>query len=473
MRHIWTGLAAALVLVASLPAATVAASPSNDAFADATTIGALPMSVSGVTSGATTEAGEPRPQCSFAIYRTAWFRYTPTADGVISIAETPYDQAIGVYRDGGGGVSQLSFVDCIAYSSPKLVHLAAGVTYVLQVGQADDIDLDMRLEIAAIPPPGNDDFADAAPIAALPYHDQGDAIAATLQPGEPATCRFGEQTTWYRFTPTDTEFVTTNARAPQWTLGWFTGDDLADLHLVGCSGSGPLTFKAMAGTTYRLRVSFASFLSQSEPFDLDVGIAPDVTPAFGSSPTDPSSFDTIQFNGEAGDPASGQVASFDWSFGDGATATGQFPTHQYASDGRYQVTLSVAMTDGRTGTSVYPVEVRTHDVAIAKVEVPTSARSGQNRTISVGIRTGRYPDTVAVTLWRSSPSGYQMIGTVTKDVPVAGGNRTVDFGFGYTFSAEDAQTGKVTFQAIAEIVGARDALPADNRIVTAPTKVSR
>jgi len=52
-------------------------------------------------------------------------------------------------------------------------------------------------------------------------------------------------------------------------------------------------------------------------------------------------------------------------------------------------------------------------------------------------------------------------------------NGTTEFAFSYTFTADDARVGKVTFKAVANILGARDALPADNEAIAAPTKVSR
>jgi hypothetical protein len=57
-------------------------------------------------------------------------------------------------------------------------------------------------------------------------------------------------------------------------------------------------------------------------------------------------------------------------------------------------------------------------------------------------------------------------------VPVRGGNRTTNFAFNYTFTPEDAQLGKVSFQAVAAIQGARDAIPADNTFVSLPTRVT-
>jgi hypothetical protein len=53
------------------------------------------------------------------------------------------------------------------------------------------------------------------------------------------------------------------------------------------------------------------------------------------------------------------------------------------------------------------------------------------------------------------------------------GNRTTDFTFSYTFTAGDTSIGKVTFKAVAVLVGARDGLPADNEAIAPPTKVSR
>jgi hypothetical protein len=55
---------------------------------------------------------------------------------------------------------------------------------------------------------------------------------------------------------------------------------------------------------------------------------------------------------------------------------------------------------------------------------------------------------------------------------VRSGGRTTDFKFSYTFTSTDASLGKVTFKAVASLIGARDALPADNEAVALPTKVS-
>jgi hypothetical protein len=45
--------------------------------------------------------------------------------------------------------------------------------------------------------------------------------------------------------------------------------------------------------------------------------------------------------------------------------------------------------------------------------------------------------------------------------------------FSYTFTSNDTAFGKVTFQAVASIVDARDALPADNTATALPTEVGK
>jgi hypothetical protein len=194
---------------------------------------------------------------------------------------------------------------------------------------------------------------------------------------------------------------------------------------------------------------------------------------FYYTPGDPSIFDTVQFYDHSFDPAGVGIASESWSFGDGATATGGCPTHRYAADGTYTLTLTVMMTDGRTASTSRDVLVRTHDVAVARMAVPETARVGQTGAITIGLANGRYPETVQVQLLKSlAEGGWRQAGVLTQDVPVHGAGRTTDFGFDYTFTPEDAQLGEVSFRALATILGARDAARADNSFISLATKVT-
>ena len=165
---------------------------------------------------------------------------------------------------------------------------------------------------------------------------------------------------------------------------------------------------------------------------------PDPVPGFGHDPADPSTFDTIQFSDFSYDPGGVGIASESWSFGDGGSAEGCCPQHQYAVEGDYDVTLEIATFDGRTASITQTVHVQTHDVTIAKVAVPQTAKAGQTRSITVGLTNSRYPETVQVQLLKSvAGGGWQEVGLLTQYVPIPGGNRTTNFTVNYTFRPED------------------------------------
>jgi PKD repeat protein len=247
---------------------------------------------------------------------------------------------------------------------------------------------------------------------------------------------------------------------------------LAALDEVGarCWG-GPLTFHAEAGTTYHFQVR--GVYNEGSPLRFHLETTPPPQAEFWFNPGDPSVFETVYFNDYSWDPGEVGIASQAWDLGDGTSDTGCCPSHRYAADGDYTVQLAVTTYDGRTGSTSKTVSVRTHDVAIFKFSAPQAAKAKQTRTIVVGISSKRYPEQVQVELYKSVPSGFDHVGGLRQYVPIRSGGRTTDFKFSYTFSPEDASIGKVTFKAVAYIIDARDALPADNEAISAPAKVSR
>jgi PKD repeat protein len=231
-----------------------------------------------------------------------------------------------------------------------------------------------------------------------------------------------------------------------------------------------LTFHADADTTYYVQLGGIFGSRGTLSFTLD--ITPPPVASYYYNVGDPSIFDTVQFGDQSYDPGGIGIVSEAWSFGDGTTGSGAFPTHHYVADGDYTVKLTVTTTDGRAGSTSRVVHVQTHDVTIAKLTVPQSASVGQTRSISVGLTDNRYPETVQVQLLRSTAGGWTNVGTLIQSIPVRGATRTTSFAFTYTFTRDDASVGKVSFRAIATIQGARDALPGDNDVIALPTKVS-
>jgi PKD repeat protein len=58
---------------------------------------------------------------------------------------------------------------------------------------------------------------------------------------------------------------------------------------------------------------------------------------------------SIEFDGSGSYDPDGTIDSYDWVFGDGTTGTGSNPTHAYADNGEYTVTLTVIDDDGGIG----------------------------------------------------------------------------------------------------------------------------
>ncbi|HXO86348.1 MAG TPA: LamG-like jellyroll fold domain-containing protein [Gemmatimonadales bacterium] len=366
-------------------------------------------------------------------------------------------------------------------NSRLLVTIPSDGVFILAVTRCCDFSFDQggagtyQLNIKAILPPSNDDFLNATSIGSLPFSDPVDLSAATTQTGElTPSCGvpFGpvSKTVWYTFTPTETRSVlASNSATFSTVVGVYTGSSLDALTEVSCR-TGNVAFNAAAGTTYHILVG--GLFNQGGLLEFHLGDTPSPVAGFGFNPFDPSVFDVVQFFDFSFDSAGVGIQSQQWQFGDGATGTGCCPTHKYGADGDYSAQLTITTFDGRAASTSQPVSVRTHDVAITKLSAPTSASAGQSRAIVVGIKNKRYPETVEVLLFKSVPGGFQSVGGVTKSVPLSSGNSTTSFDFSYTFTTADASIGKVTFKAVANLIGARDALPADNEAIAPPTKVS-
>jgi PKD repeat protein len=450
--------------------------PPNDDFANATLVSAFPLTDVVDITEATAEAGEPG--VCFGPSHTVWYSITAPVKMAIHAdlnGSSFSDAAFHIWQSFAPGLGGLGSPICVGPGGSQAFTAQPGTTYYIQAGSIFSVGGRLALNLQEIPAPPNDAFSNATTIAALPFTDIATVIAATEQPGEPVpTCRGSiGGSVWYAFTPAVSGSFSARFTGffPSLSVAVYTGSSLGDLSEVGCRGFDPLTFRASAGTTYYFQASglFDGILSGT--FTLDV--APSPVANFGFSPFDPSVFDLVQFFDFSSDPGGVNFQSEEWDFGDGATGTGCCPTRRYAADGEYAVHLTVTTFDGRTATTSQTVNVRTHDVAITKLSVPKSASAGQTRQIAVGLNSKRYPEAIEVQLLRSVPGGYQLVGSLVQSVPVRPSNRTTDFNFSYTFTADDARVGKVTFRAVANLQGARDALPADNEAIAPPTKVNR
>ncbi len=476
-----TVFAAVLVITLSIVQVAYAVAPANDNFADAEEISSLPFNVSVDITDANLEPDEP--QTCFFMERTVWHKFTPTETKTVRVTSlgSSVSTNINVYHATGPGISDLSALTCTAFAPPQTFLAEAGKTYYVQSGALFGEVGTISINLEEALPPANDLFANATVVGSLPFADSIDTAAATSEVGEPLpSCSFSgsaSQSVWFSFTPvisgSVSAYVPTAAFTP--VVAAYTGNSLNNLTEIGCRNfhHNRLTLSLTAGTTYFYQVD-SLFSERGGRMEFRLEVTPPPTAAFSYSPFDPSVFDNIQFFNQSHDPGGAGFQTFAWDFGDGKTSTAEHPFHRYSKDGKYTVSFSVTTVDGRTASTSQVVEVKTHDVAITSISAPHSANSGQTRTITVSINNKRYTETVQVDLFKSTTGGFQWVGGYTQTVPVRPANRTTNFVFNYTFTADDAAIGKVTFKAIATITGARDALPADNELISSPpTKVTR
>jgi hypothetical protein len=404
-----------------------------------------------------------------------WYDITPPADEVLRLQATGQSSTtLAVYT--GSAVNSLSSVTgCSYFGQPVMLNATGGATYHIRVAAFPfDAGGLLTLDVEEVPPPPNDDFANATIVSSLPFSDTADTTAASVESGEPTpSCGYGQSagTVWWAFTPSQSGSYSASASGFSAQVAAYTGSGLASLSEIGCRAFAPLTVHFDSGTTYYFQVGGLFGGRGTLTFNLDV--APKPVAAFSYSPPDPSVFDTVQFSDQSYDPGGNSFSSEVWHFGDGTTASnpGCCPTHKYANDGDYTVELDVTTTDGRTASTSQVVQVRTHDVSIIRLAVPASAHVGQTIAINVYVQNKHYPETVQVDLSKSIPGGFGPVGSLIESVPVKRGGQSTRFAFTYTVTSDDKAAGKMTFRAIAGIIGHRDALPADNELLSTPVRI--
>ncbi|MFB6285209.1 MAG: PKD domain-containing protein [Candidatus Bipolaricaulia bacterium] len=72
---------------------------------------------------------------------------------------------------------------------------------------------------------------------------------------------------------------------------------------------------------------------------------------FTFAPERPSVDETIRFDASGSSDPDGRLAQYNWSFGDGTSAQGETVTHQYGSEGTFNVTLTVLDEEGASSRS--------------------------------------------------------------------------------------------------------------------------
>ena len=346
MNHRRRSAVLAIVLVLLMPSIALANAPANDTFETATVIAALPFSEAADLTEATDDPDQFGNCESFARHRI-WYRYSPLVDQVIQLSvgaqgEDGIRVEYAIWNVTGGDPAAANLFGCATEGQDLVAELKAGQSYAFVLGQdlAGPPWFTGTLTVDAVPPPANDDFANAAAF------NDGDSVqvrlgpilAASRQSGEPvASCDPDHgattDTMWYRF------IVPAQSTATVFTqiggiAAVFSGDAFGALTEVACTNDDTTTFDIGPGT-YSIQLSGRPFQVQGMTLSLDLTIPPP-----NDDFADATSIDTLPYqqNGidmtlgtvEADEPTScsngyGATAWWTWT----ATARGHLKFYGY------------------------------------------------------------------------------------------------------------------------------------------------
>ena len=105
--------------------------------------------------------------------------------------------------------------------------------------------------------------------------------------------------------------------------------------------------------------------------------------AFNYAPAGPTTQDEVQFLDQSFDPT-GNIASWNWAFGDGTFSSQQNPRHTFAQPGTYRVDLTVTSTGGGTVSTFRRIVVRNAPPTAAFDFTPAQPKIGQMVTFGAG-----------------------------------------------------------------------------------------
>lgn len=281
-----TVVAVALVGAAlALPAVASAAAPANDDFASREVLsGSLPIEVTRSNVEATRE-WQYEEVGPFAAGHSVWFKWTADVDGWVTVdaCGASFQTVLGIFT--GSDVEHLTRVTkgnssempgCFSTGRKFTFNAVSGTEYEIGVdGNAFSVpplpgeppppppvtEGDFTLRIEETPPPANDAFTAATPIAGETgeepsgtrrYFAQIDGYnwKATTEAGEPAYGPGAGASVWYSWTPPETADYRLSGACCGSSLAFalFTGDSLGALTQIPLGELGEI--HAVGGTRY-------------------------------------------------------------------------------------------------------------------------------------------------------------------------------------------------------------------------------
>jgi hypothetical protein len=402
-----------------------AAPPANDAFANATALGAtVPVNTSGTNVDATLETGEPLP-VSTAV-ASVWWKWTApaTASFQVDTDTSSPDTALGVYT--GTAVAALTTIasnDNISTSdtdSRVIFNGTSGTTYAIQIMSARVGRGVCRLNIKQRPPEGSDAFASATDLGQPATANGGGYInAATMESGEPKIpTGFWNRSLWWKWKAPATGVVEINTVGSGYNtaLAIYTGTSVTaltrvawnnDITTAPTSFQSRVRFPATAGVIYLIQVAGGSSTTGDTLLEIKPGPVPPANDSFAGA-TNMGAIGSTTVTGtnvnatlEVGEPTpvSDQITTqsvwWRWT----APATGQVEVNTTGS--AFNTILAVFTGDSVSALNLEAFNDDAPGATAGESESNFPAVAGQTYYIQVSARTGPNPEG-AVTLTLAS-----------------------------------------------------------------------
>ena len=238
----------------------------NDDVADAAPIDGAQGTVTASTAEATAEAGEPAHGAGGPA-RSIWYRFTPSADGVLTVDTrgSDFDTVLAAYTGTpfSSLVQQAQNDDTGDRTSEITLTVAAGDVVLIAVDgyneDAGEVQLSWRFA-ADDGDTANDDVADARILSGGGGSVSSANTDATIEDGEPPHAGLGPHASvWFSWTPASSGEITFDTLGSTFdtVLAAYTGTPFGGLTSVaGSDDADPpelhsrITFEATAGTRY-------------------------------------------------------------------------------------------------------------------------------------------------------------------------------------------------------------------------------
>jgi alpha-tubulin suppressor-like RCC1 family protein/subtilisin family serine protease len=266
----WNGASGSLSLALSLVLTPPA--PTNDQFANRSTLTGTAATATGTTIGSTKETGEP-DHAQNSGGRSIWWTWTAPTTGTVTLATTGsnFDTLLAVYT--GTAVSALTEVasnnqDPVGGDTSRVMFTAtAGTTYQIAVdGVSSGLNIalgnvSLSLTLSSVVLPANDFFAYRTFVTDATAVVTGSNLNATAEAGEPAHYASASKSLWWSWTAPTTRQVAINTTGSSSipAIAVYTGTSLNALTRVasnyyGLPSASQVVFAATAGTTYQIAI---------------------------------------------------------------------------------------------------------------------------------------------------------------------------------------------------------------------------